>query len=60
MLNLLPIPILDGGQIVYQCAEGLRGRPLSDSVKLMGQNLGFAMLILLMSLAFYNDLRHLG
>ena len=60
VLNLLPIPILDGGQIVYQCAEGLRGRPLSDSVKLMGQNLGFAMLILLMSLAFYNDLRHLG
>lgn len=60
VLNLLPVPILDGGQIVYQCAEALRGRPLSERVQLLGQQLGVAMLILLMGLAFYNDLRHLG
>lgn len=61
VLNLLPVPILDGGQIVYQAAEGIRGRPLSDHVQALGQQLGVAMLIVLMSLAFYNDLaRHFG
>ena len=61
VLNLLPIPILDGGQVLYQCAEAIRGQPLSERVQALGQQLGVAMLILLMSLAFYNDLaRHLG
>ena len=61
VLNLLPIPILDGGQVLYQLAEGLKGRPLSERTQALGQQFGIVLLILLMSLAFYNDLaRHLG
>ncbi|HUO80834.1 MAG TPA: site-2 protease family protein, partial [Steroidobacteraceae bacterium] len=56
VLNLLPIPILDGGQVVYQLAEGVRGRPLPERVQVLGQQVGLVLLILLMSLAFYNDL----
>ena len=61
VLNLLPIPILDGGQIVYQLAEAAQGRPLSLRVQQLGQQVGIVLLILLMSLAFYNDIaRHFG
>lgn len=61
VLNLLPIPILDGGQIVYQVAEGVKGSPLSERVQALGQQVGIVVLLLLMSLAFYNDIaRHLG
>ncbi|HXQ31366.1 MAG TPA: RIP metalloprotease RseP [Steroidobacteraceae bacterium] len=55
VLNLLPIPILDGGQIAYQLAEWVSGRPLPERVQVLGQQLGIVLLILLMSLAFYND-----
>lgn len=61
VLNLLPIPILDGGQIVYQLAELVKGRPVSDRAQQVGQLIGTAMLILMMTLAFYNDIaRHLN
>jgi regulator of sigma E protease len=61
VLNLLPVPILDGGQIVYQLLEALQGKPLSTRVQVLGQQLGLVLLILLMSLAFYNDIaRHFG
>jgi regulator of sigma E protease len=56
VLNLMPIPILDGGQIVYQLAEAVRGRPLSERAQILGQQLGIVLLLLLMSLAFYNDI----
>lgn len=56
ILNLLPIPILDGGQIVYQLLEAIKGRPLSERAQLVGQQIGFVFLILIMSFAFYNDL----
>jgi regulator of sigma E protease len=56
VLNLLPIPVLDGGQIVYQSIEGLKGSPLSERAQIMGQQIGIFALILLMSFAFYNDL----
>ncbi len=56
ILNLLPVPILDGGQIVYQLAEAVKGGPLSERVQLIGQQIGIALLLLVMSLAFYNDL----
>ncbi len=56
VLNLLPVPILDGGQVVYQLAEGISGRPLPERVQILGQQLGIVLLILLMSLAFYNDI----
>jgi regulator of sigma E protease len=61
VMNLLPIPLLDGGQVVYQLAELVKGKPVSERVQVLGQQLGIALLILLMGLAFYNDLaRHLG
>lgn len=56
VLNLLPVPILDGGQIVYQAIEGLKGSPLSEKAQLFGQKVGILALLLLMSFAFYNDI----
>ncbi len=61
ILNLLPIPILDGGQVVYQLAELVKGRPVSERALLLGQQIGIAMLLLMMTVAFYNDIaRHLN
>lgn len=61
ILNLLPIPILDGGQVVYQLAELVKGRPVSERALLVGQQIGIAMLLLMMTVAFYNDIaRHLN
>ena len=59
VLNLLPIPILDGGQILYQLAELAKGRPLSERAQAVGQQIGIALLLMLMSLAFYNDISRL-
>ncbi len=56
VLNLLPVPILDGGQIVYQTIEFVKGSPLSDRAQIIGQQFGIFALILLMSFAFYNDI----
>ncbi|MBS1208036.1 MAG: Membrane-associated zinc metalloprotease [Proteobacteria bacterium] len=56
VLNLLPIPILDGGHILYYVLERIRGRPLSERVEELSQRAGLAILVLLMSLAFFNDL----
>lgn len=56
VLNLLPIPVLDGGQIVYNVIEGLKGSPLSQQAQLIGQQVGMVALLLLMSFAFYNDI----
>ncbi len=60
-LNLLPIPILDGGQIVFQAAEWLKGSPVSERAQAFGQQIGIALLILLMGVALFNDIaRQLG
>jgi len=59
VLNLLPIPILDGGQIVYQLAELAKGSPLSERTQAVGQQIGIVLLLVLMSFAFYNDLSRL-
>ncbi len=56
VLNLLPVPVLDGGQIVYQTIELVKGSPLSDRAQIIGQQAGILALILLMSFAFYNDI----
>jgi regulator of sigma E protease len=56
VLNLLPIPVLDGGQIVYQTVELIKGSPMSERAQMMGQQLGIFALLLLMSFAFYNDI----
>ena len=55
-LNLLPIPILDGGQIVFQVVEWLKGSPLSERAQAFGQQLGIVLLIVLMGVALYNDI----
>jgi len=56
VLNLLPVPILDGGQIVYQVVEGLKGGPMTERAQILGQQVGILALLLLMSFAFYNDI----
>ena len=56
ILNLLPIPVLDGGQIVYQSIELAKGSPLSERAQIIGQQAGIVALLLLMSFAFYNDI----
>lgn len=55
-MNLLPIPILDGGQIVFQAIEWLKGSPLSERFQSIGQQLGIALLVLLMGVALFNDI----
>jgi regulator of sigma E protease len=55
-LNMLPIPILDGGQIVFQAVEWLKGSPLSERAQAFGQQVGIALLILLMGVALFNDI----
>src|SRR5271154_905321 len=61
VLNLMPVPLLDGGQVVYQAVEAVKGSPISERTQLFGQQIGIALLVVLMSLAFYNDIsRHLN
>lgn len=61
IINLMPIPVLDGGHILYYSVEWIRGKPLSEAVQMAGQQVGMVALVLLMGLAFYNDiLRLLG
>lgn len=59
VLNLLPIPVLDGGQIVYQVIEMVKGSPMTERAQMLGQQVGIFALLLLMSFAFYNDLARL-
>jgi regulator of sigma E protease len=56
VLNLLPVPVLDGGHLLFYLAEAVLGRPPSERVLHWGQQIGIALLILLMMLAFYNDI----
>jgi regulator of sigma E protease len=55
ILNLLPVPVLDGGQILYQLAEAVRGRPLSERAQILGQQIGLAMIVVLLSFVLVND-----
>ena len=55
VLNLLPIPLLDGGHLVYYIIELFTGKPVSDSVQMTGQQIGIVLLFGLMGLALYND-----
>jgi regulator of sigma E protease len=59
VLNLLPVPILDGGHLLYNIIEWVQGRPLSEYAQQIGQQLGIVLLLLLMTIAFYNDLSRL-
>ena len=55
VLNLLPIPLLDGGHLVYYVIEFVTGKPVSDSIQITGQQIGLFLLLGLMGLALYND-----
>lgn len=59
VLNLLPIPLLDGGHLMYYLVEFVRGRPVPEAVQAIGQQIGLALLLGLMVLVFYNDLSRL-
>lgn len=56
LINLLPIPVLDGGHLVYFLIEGITRRPVPERVMIWGQQLGISIIVVLMGLAFYNDL----
>jgi regulator of sigma E protease len=56
VLNLLPVPVLDGGHLLFYLLELIKGSPVSEAAQLLGQRIGIALLLALMSLAFYNDL----
>lgn len=59
VLNLLPIPVLDGGHIVYYVIELIRGKPLSERVQIVGLNIGLLLLLSFMVLAIGNDISRL-
>jgi regulator of sigma E protease len=59
VLNLLPIPVLDGGHLLYYGIEAVRGKPLSERIQELGYRLGLFLVIGLMLLALYNDLLRL-
>lgn len=56
MLNLLPIPVLDGGHLLFMAIESVTGRPLSDRAMMIAQRIGMTLLAMLMAFAMYNDL----
>jgi regulator of sigma E protease len=59
VLNLLPIPLLDGGHLMYYVVEIFKGRPISDRAIEIGQHVGMALLFTLMAFALYNDINRL-
>jgi regulator of sigma E protease len=56
VLNLLPIPLLDGGHLMYYLVEIIKGSPVSERAMELGQRVGLALLLVIMAFAFYNDL----
>ncbi|HEU4990903.1 MAG TPA: site-2 protease family protein, partial [Luteimonas sp.] len=59
VINLLPIPVLDGGHLLYYLIELAKGSPLGERAMVAGQYIGLALLAGLMGLAFYNDILQL-
>jgi regulator of sigma E protease len=59
VLNLLPIPVLDGGHILFYLVELAKGSPVSERVQVLGVQIGIFIVASLMLLAFYNDLTRL-
>jgi regulator of sigma E protease len=59
LLNLFPIPLLDGGHLLFYSIEAVRGRPLSERAQEVGFRIGFAIVVMLMIFATFNDIVHL-
>jgi len=59
VLNLLPVPMLDGGHILFGIAEWVRGKPLPERVQVVAVQFGLFLLLSLMAVAFYNDISRL-
>jgi len=60
LLNLFPVPLLDGGHLLFYAVEGVRGRPLSERAQEMGFRIGLGLVLMLMVFATYNDILHLA
>jgi regulator of sigma E protease len=60
LINLFPIPLLDGGHLLFYGIEALRGRPLSERAQEIGFRIGLAIVVMLMLFATWNDIVHLG
>jgi regulator of sigma E protease len=56
---LLPIPVLDGGHILFYLVEVVRGKPLSEKSQLIGFKIGLSLVLAMMVVAFYNDIMRL-
>jgi len=60
LLNLFPVPLLDGGHLLFYLVEAIRGRPLSERAQEMGFRIGLGLVLMLMVFATYNDILHLA
>jgi regulator of sigma E protease len=60
LLNLFPVPLLDGGHLLFYAIEAMRGRPLSERAQEVGFRIGLAIVVMLMIFATYNDILHLA
>ncbi|KAA0076012.1 RIP metalloprotease RseP [Tardiphaga sp. P9-11] len=60
LLNLFPVPLLDGGHLLFYAVEAVRGRPLSERAQEMGFRIGLGLVLMLMVFATYNDILHLA
>ena len=60
LVNLLPVPVLDGGHLLYYAFEAVTGKPLSENMQLVGFKVGLALILSLMVFATFNDLRYFG
>ncbi len=59
VINLFPIPVLDGGHLLFYIVEGIRGKPVSERTEFIGQQVGIVLILMLMVVAFYNDILRL-
>ena len=60
LLNLFPVPLLDGGHLLFYGIEAVRGKPLSERAQEVGFRIGFAIVVMLMIFATYNDILHIA
>jgi regulator of sigma E protease len=60
LLNLFPVPLLDGGHLLFYAIEAVRGKPLSERAQELGFRIGFAIVVMLMIFATFNDILHLA